>query len=122
MSSSTMIHGATVCRVKTYRIPVDRTTMPASQAQTGTARTKDQARSRVRPGTAASTAKPDLVEADRELGRGRVVGADPDLGRRLRDVAEHRLVDRGSAGRLLDGGGVEVGHALEPVLALDQLA
>src|SRR5436309_15299794 len=118
MSSSTMIQGATAWRVKTYRIPVETTTRPTSQAQTGTARANVHARDRARPATAASTAKPDLVESRRELGRRRIVHADADAGGRLGDVVQHRVPDRLAAGRLLQRGRVPIGHSAERVVAL----
>ena len=42
MSSSTMIHGATIPRASTKRIPAETTTIAASHAHTGTARERSR--------------------------------------------------------------------------------
>ena len=48
-------------------------------------------------------------------------GLDPDLGRRLAHLAQHRVRDGAAAGRLLERGDVEVGDAVEVVLAAGEL-
>ena len=84
------------------------TTMPASQAQAGRG--------------AALSAKLDLGQPPRELRRLRRAGLDPDLGRGARDLAEHGVRDRVAARRLLERRRVQLGDALEVVLAPGELA
>src|SRR6266700_207566 len=120
MSSSTMIHGATAWRENTYRIPVDSATTPTSQAQTGTARAKVQARAPARPATAVSTAKPDLVQPRRELRGRRIVGLDPNVCGCIRHVLQHRVANGRTARGLFERGRIQVGHAGECVLTLGQ--
>jgi hypothetical protein len=68
------------------------------------------------------SAKLDLGEAPRELGRLGRPRLDPDVRRGLRDVAEDGVGDRLAAGRLLERRDVELGGAAEVVLAPGELA
>src|SRR5438093_2975190 len=117
MSSSTMIQGATSRRASAYRMLAETTTSPASQTHVGTARTSPSARDGARM-PAVSTAKTDFSEALRKL-----TGLlEADLGRCGRDVAEDRRLHRLAAGGLLECARVQLGHAVETMLALDEVA
>src|SRR6186997_1168035 len=98
MSSSTMMNGATIPRPYHQRKRLDATTMPASQAQTGTRR--------------RLSAKLDLGQPPRELLLLGGTGLDPDLGRGGRDVAEDGVRDRVAARRLLERRRIQLGDAL----------
>src|SRR5262245_55241282 len=67
-----------------------------------------------------SAAKPDLVQAAGELVRLSILRADPDLRSSLRDLTENGVADRTASRRLLERGRVEVGGAVEFVLALGE--
>src|SRR3954470_15628582 len=110
MSSSTMIQGATIRRASAYRIAVETTTRPATHAHIGTRRRNAR----------ALLTEPDLAQPRREDGR--IVAVEPALGRGGGDVAQDVLGDRRAARHLLERGGVRLRDAVEPVLALDELA
>src|SRR4051794_33552026 len=110
MSSSTTIHGASIRSAKASLAAADKATIAVSQAHTGTARTSERAGEP----SAALTAKADLAERRRD--RLRVV--ETDLRRPLCDALQERLADGRAAGGLLERADVEVGDAVEPVLAL----
>ena len=102
-----MMNGATIPRPCHAAEDDERTTMPASHAHAGTRRAPiDQAR----PRRGAARARPP-----------RASRPDPDVRGGARDVAEHRVGDRLAAGRLLERGDVELGDAVEVVLAPDEL-
>src|SRR5919199_4433490 len=117
MSSSTMIHGATIRRPKPQRTIADATTSDASQKPAGReqaiARDSSRTRARVVPSLAA---KPDLVEEARDLRCLLAFPADADIGRGFGHLADDRVPDGFSSGRLLQRGHVRVGHAVEVVL------
>src|ERR671919_868060 len=103
MSSSTMMKAPTMSRASHARKTKEARTSATSQAHGGTRR-------RV-------SAKLDLGEAARDLARLGGLGLDADVGRRLAHLPQHRIADRGPACRLLERGGVELGDAVEVVLA-----
>ena len=104
-----MMNGATMPRASHARMRNEPATM---RGEPGPGRDAPQ--------EAVST-KLDLGESSRELGRLRRAGLDPDLARGARDLAEHGVGDGLAARRLLDRRGVELGDALEVVLAPGQL-
>src|SRR3954463_11329194 len=110
MSSSTMIHGVTIRRASTYRIPVETTTRPATHAHIGTRRRK----------ATVLLTEPDLAQPRREDGR--IVAVEPDLGRGGGDVAQDVLGDRRAAHHLLERGGVRLRDRVDAMLALGELA
>src|SRR5919106_535781 len=97
-----MIHGACTRRASAKRTSAERTTIPVSHAQTGTARTSDRAGA---PSAALAT-KPDLSERVREPLR--VVEAD--VRRAGGDLVQELLAHGGPARGLLERGCVEIGH------------
>src|ERR671938_969521 len=90
MSSSTMIHGATIRRPKPQRTIADATTSDASQAHAGSELiiARDSARTRARVSLAA---KPNLVEQARDLGRLVTLGGDPHVRGGFGDLADDRV-------------------------------
>src|SRR5919108_6024399 len=114
MSSSTMIHGATIRRPKPQRTIAEAATSAPSQKPAGReraiARVSARRRSRV-----SLAAKPNLVEQARDLGRLVALGGDPDVRRRLGDLADDGVADGLGACGLLERGHVCVGDAVEVV-------
>src|SRR6185436_17429018 len=105
MSSSTMIHGASIRTAKTKRTTTETATIAVSHAQTGTARTSERAGAPV----SALTAKADLAERV-----GDAVGVvELDLGGALGDLAQERLAHGRAARGLLECRDVEVGDVAE---------
>src|SRR5688500_11569624 len=102
-----MMNGATIARPYHQRRRIEAATIPASHAHTGTRR--------------ALSTRLDLVEATRDLGRLGRAGLDPDFRGGTRDVAQHCMCDRLTAGRLLERGDVELGGPVEVVLAPDEV-
>ena len=101
------MNGAGIRLPSQARKTIEPATMTVSHAHGGTRRTL--------------STKLDLGEAPRQLGGLGRAGLDPDVGRGGRDVAEHRVRHRVAARSLLERGGVEVGGAIEVVLAADEL-
>src|SRR5919204_3056986 len=91
MSSSTMIHGATIRRPKPQRTITDATTRLASQNQAGRERAmaSDSARSLDR--VVSLTAKPHLVEEPSDLRRLLALLDDPHVRGRLGHLADDRV-------------------------------
>src|SRR5918912_3197536 len=100
MSSSTMIHGATIRRPKPQRTIVYARTSEASQNHAGRERAmaRDSSRTFAR---VALAAKPNLVEQARDLRRLLALGRDADVGRRLGHLADDRVADGFAACGLL---------------------
>src|SRR5205823_4615961 len=121
MSSSTMIHGATMRRPKPQRTIADATTSDASHAQAGRERTMalDSSRTFARDALAA---KPDLVEQAHDLRRLLALGRDPHVRGGLGHLADDRVPSGLAARGLLQRGRVRVGHAVEVVLTSHVLA
>src|SRR5918912_2294296 len=103
MSSSTMIHGATIRRPKPQRTIVYARTSAPSQNPAGRERAmaRDSSRTFAR---VALAAKPNLVEQARDLGRLVTLGGDPHVRAGLRDLADDRVPNRLGAGGLLQRG------------------
>src|SRR5918911_2130987 len=110
MSSSTMIHGATIRRPKPQRTIADATTSDASQNHAGRERAmaRDSSRTFAR---VALAAKPNLVEQARDLGRLVALGDDPHVRGGFCHLADDRVPDGLAARGLLQGGHVRLGHA-----------
>src|SRR5437868_1936402 len=89
-----------------------------SHAQTGTAHASASGRARVGLTSAASTAKPDLLQPLPQLGG----VLETDLGGGQGDLARDRALDGAAAGRLLERRRVQLGDMLEGVLALGKAA
>src|SRR4029079_17658296 len=96
MSSSTMIQGVTIRRASAYRIAVETTTRPATQAHIGTRRRK----------ATALLTQPDLAPPRREDRR--IVAVEPDLGRGGGDVVQDVLGHRWATRHLLERRGVRL--------------
>src|SRR4051812_18345313 len=62
----------------------------------------------------------DLAQPRREDGS--IVAVEPDLGRGGRDLAQDLLAHGRPAGELLERGHVRLGDAIDPVLAVDEVA
>src|SRR5215471_19113438 len=75
---------------------------------------------RVRGAAAVLVAKTDLAQPCREGGR--ILAVHADLGGGRGDLVQDALLDGRAAGALLERGRIRLGDAVEPVLALDQLA
>src|SRR5438105_11661128 len=135
MSSSTMIHGATMRRASAIRTAAETTTMPASHSHAGTATARARAAATAlipAPAPAKPTPpllrrlrraygschEPALARTARELAH----VFDPDLGRRLRDPPQHGVRDRRAAGGLLERTDVRIGDEIEVVHAPDVVA
>src|SRR5919201_6801885 len=114
MSSSTMIHGATILRPRPQRTIADAATRLASQNHAGSERAMatDSARTRE-----ALAAKPDLVEEPRDLRRLVALRPDADVRSRRRHLAEDLVPHGLPACRLLQRTRVRVRDAVEIVLA-----
>src|ERR671928_523325 len=115
MSSSTMIHGATIRRPKPQRTIADAATRDASQNHAGRERAmaRDSARTLARVSLAA---KPNLVEQARDLRRLVALGGDPHARGGFGHLTDDRVPDDLGSGRLLQRGDVRLGHAVEVVL------
>src|SRR5687767_13412069 len=103
-----MMNGATIPRPNHQRKTLEASTMTPSHAHAGTRR--------------SLSAKLDLGEAPRELGRLRRARLDADLRGRPRDLAEHCVRDRLPARGVLERRDVELRGAAEVVLAPGVLA
>src|SRR5215207_443726 len=114
MSSSTTIQGASIRSAKKRRAPADRPTIAASHAHAGTARTSERAGEPV----TALTAKADLAERRADS----LCVLEPDVGGALCEPAEQLLSYGRTAGSLFRRAHVEVGDAVEVVLARREAA
>src|SRR6266540_3283004 len=110
-----MIQGPTIPRASTSRTPADTTTRAVSHPHAGTARANESGSASRRLAVVTSPDKSRLPELRAQLARQRVVGGDPYLGRRQRDLAEYRLIDRGATRSLLERSRIRVRHPLEVV-------
>src|ERR671936_965373 len=120
MSSSTMIHGATIRRPKPQRTIADAATRLASQNQAGSERAIaiDSARTRARV-VDSLTPKPDLVEQAGDLRGLLALFRDADLGGRLGHLMNYCVPNCLASDRLLQCGHVRLGRPVEVVLGGD---